>query len=175
MDEWVSFDEFGWYQGRLPYSDMLANAWYTPYVVYADEYKYLDGITSRKMFWRGELKAYTPLSKKQFAKLLDNFGKDASVYSTYFSKSWKYVMRDDLSAIVVDAFADELIDYNYLYGNNTIFYRRLLNRLEKKSNQKAYLENLIANMKKRDYDIMWWKYNLDVAGIIAFLEELLQE
>gem|GEM_PF-7100842 len=63
-------------------------------------------------------------------------------------------MRDDLSAIVVDAFADELIDYNYLYGNNTIFYRRLLNRLEKKSNQKAYLENLIANMKKRDYDIM---------------------
>gem|GEM_PF-4418518 len=29
---------------------MLANAWYTPYVVYADEYKYLDGITSRKMF-----------------------------------------------------------------------------------------------------------------------------
>lgn len=50
MDEGVSFDEFGWYNGRLPYSDMLPNAWYTPYVIYADEYGYLDDITSWKIF-----------------------------------------------------------------------------------------------------------------------------
>jgi hypothetical protein len=30
-------------------------------------------------------------------------------------------------------------------------------------------------MQKRDADLMWWKYNLDVEGIIAFLQELLKE
>lgn len=121
------------------------------------------------------MKAYTPLTKKQFKQLLENFGKDSSVYDTYFMKSGKYVMRDDLAALVVDAFADDLVDYKYLYGNNTIFYRWLLARLEKKSNQKAYLQNLIVAMKKWDYDIMGWKYNLDVAGIVTFLEELIAE
>jgi hypothetical protein len=100
------------------------------------------------------LKAYTPITKKQFAQLLDNYGKDSSVYQRYFSESGKYVMRDDMADIVVDAFSDELIDYSYLYGNNTIFYRRLLARLEKKANQKAYLENLLQNMQKRDADLM---------------------
>ena len=84
-------------------------------------------------------------------------------------------MRDEMAAIVVDAFADELVDYRYLYGNNTLFYRWLLNRLEKSNNQKAYLTTLVTNLKNRDADIMGWKYNLDVAGMIMFLEELLQE
>lgn len=174
MHEGVSFDEFGWYSGRLPYSDMLPNARYTPYVVYADEHGYLEWITSWKMFGRGELKALTPISKKQFAQLLENFWKDASMYEM-FSRSWKYVMRDEMAAVVVDAFADDLVDYRYLYGNNTIFYRWLLARLEKKNNQKAYLQTLVTNLKKRDADIMGRKYNLDVEGIILFLEELLEE
>lgn len=92
-----------------------------------------------------------------------------------FSRSGKYVMRDEMASVVVDAFADELVDYSYLYGNNTIFYRWLLNRLEKKNNQKAYLETLVANLKNWDADIMGWKYNLDVEGMIHFLEELLIE
>jgi len=52
---------------------MLPNARYTPYVIYADEHGYLEGITSWKMFGRGELKALTPITKKQFAQLLENF------------------------------------------------------------------------------------------------------
>jgi len=71
-------------------------------------------------------------------------------------------MRDEMAAVVVDAFADDLVDYRYLYGNNTIFYRWLLARLEKKNNQKAYLQTLVANLKNRDADIMGRKYNLDV-------------
>lgn len=174
MQDGISFDEFGRYAGRLPYTDMLPNAWYTPYVIYADERWYLDGITSWQIFGRGELKALTPITKKQFAQLLENFWKDANRY-TIFSRPGKYVMRDEMASIVVDAFSDELVDYSYLYGNNTIFYRWLLNRLEKKNNQKAYLETLVANLKKWDVDIMGWKYNLDVQGIIHFLEELLRE
>ena len=175
MDEGVSFDEFWWHEGRLPYTDMLPNARYTPYVLYADEYGYLDGLTSWKMFWRWELKALTPISKKQFAQLLENFWKDPDTYLDVFSRSGKYVMRDEFSAVIVDAFAADLVDYSYLYWNNTLFYRWLLTRLEKTSNQKAYLTTLVNNLKTRDVDVMWWKYNLDVDWIIAFLEELLQD
>jgi hypothetical protein len=127
------------------------------------------------MFGRGELKALTPISKKQFAQLLENFWKDPDDYLDVFSRSGKYMMRDELSAVIVDAFADELVDYSYLYWNNTLFYRWLLTRLEKSNNQKAYLTTLVKNLKTRDADVMWRKYNLDVAWIIAFLEELLQE
>jgi hypothetical protein len=175
MDEWIVFDEFGWYTGRLPYSDMLPNAWYTPYVVYAHEKWYLDWITWWKVFWRGELKALTPITKKQFTQLLENFWKKSPEKYLLYMHQWKYVMRDDMASIVVDMFADELVDYKYLYGNNTIFYRWILSRLENKSNQKAYLQSLINNLKKRDADMMWWKYNLDVEWIISFLEKLISE
>ncbi len=63
-------------------------------------------------------------------------------------------MRDEMASVVVDAFSDELVDYNYLYGNNIVFYRWLLIRLEKINNQKVYLQNIIEQMKKRDVDIM---------------------
>lgn len=171
LRKWVFFDEFGRYAGRLPYSDMMPNAWYTPYVIYADEHGYLEGVTSWKMFGRGELKALTPISKKQFATLLENYWKDVTSYE-YFSKPWKYVLRDDMAKIVVDAFADELADYRHLYGNNTLFYRRLLPRLEESTHQESYVNSLIGILEKRDDELMWRKYNLDLQGIIAFLHSL---
>jgi hypothetical protein len=175
MDEWVTFDEFGWHTGRLPYSDMLPNAWYTPYVVYAHDKGYLDGVTWWKVFGRGELKALTPITKKQFAQLLENFWVESAEHYALYMRPGKWVMRDEMAAVVVDMFADKLVDYRYLYGNNTVFYRRLLQRLEKSANQQAYLMKLVTNLKTWDADMMWWKYNLDVEGIIAFLEEILDQ
>lgn len=174
MDEGVEFDEFGRHQWTMPYSDMLANAWYTPYVLYAHDRDLLDGLASWKLFGRGELKALTPISKKQFKQLLENFWVDPDAYAILDS-SGKYLMRDDFASIVVDAFQHKLGDYQYLYGNNTVFYRRLLGRIEKQpvAQQEAYLRRMITGLRTRDPDGIGWKYNLHVEGMIEFLESLI--
>lgn len=174
LDEWVSFDEQSRYEGQLPYPDMTPNAWYTPYVIFADAKWYLDGVVWSKFFGRGKLKAFSPLTKKQFAQLLKNLKKDPSAYDL-FSQPGKYVTKQAMATVLADAFADELSDYSALYGNNIVFYRRLLARLENQKNQEAYLLSFLTNLKKRDADLMWWKYNIDVQGMIRFLEKILLE
>ena len=59
-----------------------------------------------------------------------------------------------MASIVVDAFAHDLADYRFLYGNNISFYRRILSRLETQNHQAAYIRALIATMKERNADMM---------------------
>jgi hypothetical protein len=72
MRDDVVFDEFGRYPGYLPYDDMLPNAWYVSYVIYADMRGYLEGVVGNRMFGRGNLKALTPIKKVQLNRLFEN-------------------------------------------------------------------------------------------------------
>lgn len=155
LGETIEFDEFARHNERLPYSDMLPNARYTTYVLYAHERGLLDGIGSRKVFGRGELKALTPISKKQVKQLLDNFGADPKQYPE-LDGSGRFVSRDLFASIVVDAFRDKMPDYRYLYGQNTLFYRWLIARLQSKplAEHEAYVRQMIDGLKLRDVDMM---------------------
>lgn len=80
LDDDVVFDEFARYPGTLPYGDMQPNAWYTSYVLYAYSHNRLTGIPQKKLFGRPDLKALTPISKKQLKQLLANYGVDTTPY-----------------------------------------------------------------------------------------------
>ena len=176
IGKWISFDEFGRYTWKLPYADMLPNARYTPYVTYAHDHQLLEWISSRKLVGRGNLKALTPITKKQLKMLLINFWADIDLLDSDVFQ-WTYVMRDEIAGIVTTLFAERFVDYKQLYGNNLLFYRRLSKSLENKTpgQQSAYIKTIISWLKKRDEEMIGWKYNFDVEGIIEFLETIVHK
>lgn len=173
MDENVSFDEFGWYPWYLPYSDILPNARYVSYVVYADARGYLDGVTASKLFGRNELKWLTPMKKKQIVRLFNNAWKDIDNHPI-LEKSGTYILRNDFAQLVADAFGDELEDYRFMYGNNHIIYRWLLVQLWGKTiqQQHQFLQKVITTFASLDQEVVWWKYNLHLPWILSFLKSL---
>jgi hypothetical protein len=173
MDENVSFDEFGWYPWYLPYSDILPNAWYVSYVVYADARGYLDGVTVSKLFGRNELKWLTPMKKKQLIRLLHNVGKQAEDHPL-LEKTGVYITRNDFAQLIVDLFSDELVDYRFMYGNNHIIYRWLLKQLSWNTIQQQYqfLEKVITTFEQLDQEVVGWKYNLHLPWLLSFLKSL---
>lgn len=173
MNENISFDEFWWYPWYLPYSDILPNAWYVSYVIYADARWYLDGVTSTKLFGRHELKWLTPIKKKQLIRLLKNVGKQSDDYPL-LTQSGLYISRNDFAQIIVDLFADELVDYRYMYGNNHIIYRWLVRQLSWKTIEQQYqfLDHVITTFEQLDQEVVWWKYNLHLPWLIDFLKSL---
>lgn len=173
MNENVSFDEFGWYPWYLPYNDILPNARYVSYVVYADARWYLDGMTTPKLFGRHELKWLTPIKKKQLARLLANVGKNADNHSL-LKKTGVYITRNDFAELIVDLFGDELVDYRFMYGNNHLIYRWLVQQLSWKTIQQQYqfLQKVISTFEQLDQEVVWWKYNLHLPWLITFLQSL---
>ena len=175
LDQDIEFDEFARYPGSLPYADMQPNAWYTSYVLYAQAHNYLEGIASKRLFGRPDLKALTPISKRQLKQLLENYGVDTSPY-TMLDASGRFVSRDAFATIIVHAFQNQLRDYEHIYGNNTQFYRRTLQRLENLSltQQQELLNTTIMTLRSRDAEGMNRRYNFDVEGMISFFEEIMQ-
>jgi hypothetical protein len=173
MDENISFDEFGWYPGYLPYNDILPNARYVSYVIYADARWYLDGITASKLFGRHELKWLTPMKKNQIIRLFHNVGKTIDEHPI-IEKSGTYILRNDFAELVADAFAKELEDYSFMYGNNHIIYRWLLVQLWGKTiqQQQQFLQKVITTFEQLDQEVVGWKYNLHLPWLLSFLKSL---
>ena len=133
----------------------------------------LNGIGTKKM-WSDYLKAFTPISPEMLQQLLYNAG----VKNDYRDEMgwWKYVSRDRFAMIMTDAFADELIDYKYMNGNNVVLYDMILENIKNKSEagQKEYIRNLIIRLQEADEEMLAQTYGIDREWILLFLRKIVQ-
>ena len=172
MDDYIAFDEQGYYPGSLPYKDMKPDAWYTTYVMYAERKWLLHNVGIRKSIW-SYLKALTPISGNELGQMLYNA--DLQVDYRAFDNIGNTVDRDDMANIMVAAFSDKFPEYSYLYGNNIEIYKFLLYRLDSMSGsqQVTYVQRLIQKLAPLDHAMMGQNYNIHLDGLVTFLSTIL--
>lgn len=157
---------------RTSYSDIAPYAWYRPYVIYGEMKGILDGI--RFGFLEDELKPLTRITQEVAQKMLTNAG----VKTMYYDMMWgeKYVSREAMASIVVDAFPEKFAAYSHLFGNNVKFYEWLIKIIEKKTpqQQRKYIELLIPKLEKLDEKEMFSDYGMDIDGMVVYLKKLLK-
>ena len=86
--------------------------------------------------------------------ILNNAGVDIDVRR--LDEYGKYVYRDEMANIVVNAFPEKFPGYAYLYGNNIEIYKFLLRRLDRMNvaKQERYVERLIEKLAPFDHQLM---------------------
>jgi hypothetical protein len=72
----------------------------------------------------------------------------------------EYITRNEFARLITTVFADELIDYRYLYGNNHMMYRWILRQLPHMSSheQKQFIDALTRRLAGVDSEKMLVKY-----------------